>query len=387
MKKTIKRYDINAYETKFEANVLACTPARENSCFEVVLDQTAFFPEEGGQSPDQGMLADAKVLDVQIREDVIYHYVDKPLKVGEEVIGEIDWAHRFNNMQQHSAEHIFSGLTYKTYGYQNVGFHLSNQIVTMDFDGPLTPEQVEELETKVNEAIANNVEIKTGYPTKEELEKLEYRSKKEIEGELRIVEVVGYDVCACCAPHVKRTGEIGGFKVMNVQNYKGGVRISFLCGFRMLQAFRDKSKILSDLVGVLTTSEENVVEMVTKQKTQIQSLKTKLGSAKQELVLQKLEQIPGEQEDVIIFEEDIDTPVMRNVVNSLTETHMGYVGIFVGNDDEGYSFIVGSKEKDCRDLSNILREKLEARGGGSNLMIQGSVSRTKEMIEEFFSSL
>ena len=174
---------------------------------------------------------------------------------------------------------------------------------------------------------------------------------------------------------------------MNVQNYKGGVRISFLCGFRMLQAFRDKSKILSDLVGVLTTSEENVVEMVTKQKTQIQSLKTKLGSAKQELVLQKLEQIPGEQEDVIIFEEDIDTPVMRNVVNSLTETHMGYVGIFVGNDDEGYSFIVGSKEKDCRDLSNILREKLEARGGGSNLMIQGSVSRTKEMIEEFFSSL
>ena len=386
---TTKLYNQDAYATEFKAMVLACEQVEVEGeiRYQVVLDQTLFFPEEGGQTPDKGMLDAGNVLDVQIENEVITHTTDIPYEVGQCVCGKIDWKHRFFNMQQHSGEHLFSGLAHRKYGLKNVGFHLSNQIVTMDFDGPLTPEQVEELETKVNEAIANNVEIKTGYPTKEELEKIEYRSKKEIEGELRIVEVVGYDVCACCAPHVKRTGEIGGFKVMNVQNYKGGVRISFLCGFRMLQAFRDKSKILSDLVGVLTTSEENVVEMVTKQKTQIQSLKTKLGSAKQELVLQKLEQIPGEQEDVIIFEEDIDTPVMRNVVNSLTETHMGYVGIFVGNDDEGYSFIVGSKEKDCRDLSNILREKLEARGGGSNLMIQGSVSRTKEMIEEFFSSL
>ena len=398
---TIKLYDKSAYETSFEGHVLSCkekiyvdvcakkevSEDTEKTLYEVVLDQTLFFPEEGGQSPDKGVLGDAKVVDVQIKADVITHTLDKPLEVGATVRGEIDWNHRFSNMQQHSGEHIFSGLVYKKYGFLNVGFHLSNQIVTMDFNGPLTAEQIDELEWEVNEAIAKNVNIKTGYPSKEELAQMEYRSKKEIEGDLRIVEIEGYDVCACCAPHVARTGEIGGFKIHTVQNYKGGVRISYLCGFRALEEARKKARIIAELSGILTTNQELLAENVNKMKVKQQNLQLQLNQAKQCLMEMKLEQIPNEQKDVLLFEEDLDTQVMRNVVNKLVEQHEGICGVFVGTEKNGYNFIIGSKNTDCRQMANALKEKLNARGGGSPAMIQGSVSATEKEIKENIQSL
>ena len=299
---TIKLYDKDAYQTTFEAVVLSCKECslerrtsnkvagmhkqvvksdcegsidikeENDTTYEVVLDKTCFFPEEGGQTPDKGSLGEVEVLDVQIQKDnTIIHIVNYSLEEGKTVIGKIDWQHRFFNMQQHSGEHLFSGFVYKNFGYQNVGFHLSNQIVTMDFDGVLTSEQVEVLEWNVNEAITANVEIKTGYPTKEELAQLEYRSKKELDGDIRIVEILGYDVCACCAPHVHRTGEIGIFKIQSVQSYKGGVRISFLCGFRALEEYRKKSKIITELSAILTTNQEMLAENVAKLKAQTQN--------------------------------------------------------------------------------------------------------------------
>ena len=378
--KTIKLYDIDAYETEFEGSVVSCVE-KENSLYEVVLDQTLFFPEEGGQTPDKGTLNGIEVLDVQIKGDVIIHMLAQSLKEGEAVKGEINWQHRFFNMQQHSGEHIFSGLAYKKFGYHNVGFHLSNQIVTMDFDGTFTDEELQEMEWAVNEAIVANVEIKTGYPSKEELANLEYRSKIEIDGDIRIVEVVGYDMCACCAPHVKRTGEIGIFKIQSAQNHRGGMRISFLCGFRALEEYRRKSKIVSELTNILTTNQDTLAENVIKLKIQAQSLKTKLDIAKQTILENKIESIPAEQETVFLFERDIDTPVMRNIVNKLVEKHEGICGVFVGSDEEGYNFIIGSKNVDCRQVANKMREQLQARGGGSAAMIQGSVQRGMEEIE------
>ena len=325
---TIKLYDKDAYQTTFDAVVLSCKEV-ENGRYEVVLDQTCFFPEEGGQTCDKGTLDKAEVLDVQITKDnVILHTVNIPLEEGTSVVGTLDWQHRFFNMQQHSGEHLFSGFAYKDFGYQNVGFHLSNQIVTMDFDGVFTTEQLEELEWKVNEAIVSNVEIKTSYPSKEELANMEYRSKKEIDGAIRIVEISGYDMCACCAPHVHRTGEIGMFKIQSVQNYKGGVRISFLCGFRALQEVRKKSAIISQLSAVLTTNQDMICENVVKLKTQAQNLKFQLGTAKQLLMEQKLKEIPEEQKNVVLFETELETPVMRNTVNKLVESHDGICGVF-----------------------------------------------------------
>uniref|UniRef100_UPI0040576468 alanyl-tRNA editing protein n=1 Tax=Agathobacter sp. TaxID=2021311 RepID=UPI0040576468 len=385
---TIKLYDKDAYRTTFEAVILSCTECSKEQesaqqRYEVILDRTCFFPEEGGQTPDKGVLGEAEVLDVQIKRDnTIIHTVNMPLEEGKKVIGKLDWQHRFFNMQQHSGEHLFSGLAYQYFGYQNVGFHLSNQIVTMDFNGVLTPGEVEDLEWKVNEAVAANVEIKTGYPSKEELAEMEYRSKKELDGAIRIVEISGYDLCACCAPHVRRTGEIGMFKVQTVQNYKGGVRISFLCGFRALEEYRKKSKIISELSAILTTNQEMLGENVSKLKARNQSLKMQLGNAKQLLMEIKINGLPAEQKDVLLFETDLETPVMRNVVNKLTERHEGFCGIFIGNDKEGYHFIIGSKAMDCREAAKLLKEKLNARGGGSAAMVQGSVAAKREAIEQ-----
>lgn len=371
---TKKLYDINAYQTKFTATVLSCIKKEAGELYEVVLNETLFFPEEGGQTPDKGKLGGAEVLDVQIKDDVILHTLNTPLGEGEVINGEINWQHRFFNMQQHSGEHLFSGLVYKKYGYKNVGFHLSNQIATMDFDGILTTRQIEELEWAVNEAVAANVEIKTLYPSKEELAKLKYRSKIEIEGAVRIVEISGYDICACCAPHVKYTGEIGIFKIQSVQNYKGGVRISFLCGFRALMEFRRKAGIISELTGILTTSQEQLAENVMKLKSQLHSLKGRLSSAKQAVMESKIAEISSKQTDVLLFESDLEVMDMRGVVNKLVETHEGVCGIFVGSDEIGYNFIIGSKNVDCRTIAEMLRGKFDAKGGGSAAMVQGVVN-------------
>ena len=386
---TKKLYDIDAYAISFEAKVLSCvkqevvnTHGDTGVIYDVILDQTLFFPEEGGQTSDKGTLGGAEVFYVQIKNDVITHILTEPLEEGAMVKGEIDWQHRFYNMQQHSGEHLFSGLAYKKYGYRNVGFHLSNQIVTMDFDGVFTEEQLLEMEWAINEAIVANVEIKTSYPAKEELANLEYRSKIEIDGPVRIVEIDGYDMCACCAPHVRRTGEIGIFKIQSVQNYKGGVRISFLCGFRALEEYRKKSQIISDLSGILTTNQDLLAENVSKLKAQTQSLKSQLVNAKQIIMENKIESIPTEQKDVLLFETDLETLVMRNVVNKLVEKHEGICGVFVGSDTEGYNYILGSKTIDCREIATKMRINLGAKGGGSAKMIQGSMQASEEQISE-----
>ena len=387
--KTVRLYDQDAYATEFEAEVLACEEVekKEKKVYQIWLDQTLFFPEEGGQSPDMGTIDGIKVLDVQIKDEVITHTLAAPLAVGTTVKGVVDWKHRFYNMQQHSGEHIFSGIVHNRFGYDNVGFHLSDSIVTMDFNGVITAEDIEEIETEVNQAIIENIPVEVSYPTKEELKVLEYRSKIEIEGQVRIVTIPGYDVCACCAPHVRRTGEIGMLKVMNVQSYKGGVRISILCGFRALEAFRQKADIITELMAQFSTNQEALVENVTKLKNTNQTMKNQLALAKQELMEYKVAAIPEDSENAILFESDLDTPVVRNVVNGLVEKFAGISAVFVGDDENGYQFIVGSKNKDCRAIAAALREKLSARGGGSDKMIQGSVAASQLQIEELLATL
>lgn len=389
LSKTIRLYDADAYQTEFEATVLACEEVekKDGRGYQVWLDQTLFFPEEGGQSPDIGTIDGVEVLDVQIKNDVITHILAEPLTVGAMVKGVVDWKHRFYNMQQHSGEHIFSGIVHNRFGYDNVGFHLSDSIVTMDFNGVITPEEITEIEEKVNQAIIENIPVEVSYPSKEELKELDYRSKIEIEGQVRIVTIPGYDVCACCAPHVRRTGEIGSLKVMNVQSYKGGVRVSILCGFRALDAFRQKADIITELMAEFSTSQEAIIDNVKKLKGANQTMKNQLAAAKQELMEYKVSAIPEDSENAILFEADLETPVVRGVVNGLVEKFAGISAVFVGNDENGYQFIVGSKNKDCRQIASALREKLSARGGGSDKMIQGSVAATQLQIEELFTML
>lgn len=394
---TEKLYDADAYATFFDATLLSVTAESEKNSrpvYRLLLDRTLFFPEEGGQSPDCGVLTQYKdgmelsfdVFDVQLQKNLIYHTVSpsaqNPSAVPDPnfpVHGQIDWKHRFSNMQQHSGEHIFSGIVHRLYGFENVGFHLSNQTVTMDYNGVLSTEQVAEVELLVNRAISENVEITAGYPSKEELSALDYRSKKEIDGAIRIVTVSGYDICACCAPHVKRTGEIGLLKVMQVQNYKGGVRLTILCGFRALAAFSEKQATLSALTRLLSTSEEALADSVKKMKNTISQLKYDLSNARRAHLLEKAAVLPKEERNVLFFEPALEPATAREVVTELSRTHDGFCGIFHG-EESNYNYIITGTGCDCTLLATQLRKAFGAKGGGSAQMIQGHVDAPKEAI-------
>lgn len=380
---TVRLFDNDAYKTEGYGTVVSCVEEEHNGqkCFALVLDSTIFFPEEGGQSPDKGFIDNAEVLDVQVKQGIITHYVTESFDEGSSVCMKLDMNHRFSNMQQHSGEHIFSGLVYTLFGYSNVGFHLSDNSVTMDFDGLLTKEDLEMIETKVNEAISRNLEVTARYYTKEELALITYRSKKELEGPVRIVTIPGFDTCACCAPHVKRTGEIGMLKIIHSQNYKGGVRIHILCGFRALEYYRESLALIDSLTGTLTTGRESLLENVEKLKAENMSLSSKLLNAKQELLHKELDSLSEELPDVILCRDKTDSLIIRNAVNYLTAKHSGFCGFFSGNDETGYTFIIASATKDARELSKKLADTLSAKGGGKPQMVQGNISATKEQIQ------
>ena len=251
----------------FTATVVESIPDEKGRGHWLVLDQTAFFPEEGGQTADKGIINGLDVLDVQIKEDVIYHLInsdngDEGFLPGDVIAGHVDWEQRLDFMQQHSAEHIISGLLYKHYGFHNVGFHLSLNEVTMDVDQSISLEMLRDIEKEANKIVYKNLPVRAYFPAKEELEQLNYRSKIEIEGAVRIVEISGVDTCACCAPHVDSTGQIGIIKITNVQSHRGGVRINILCGNRALADYTEKQNTFSALCAMLSSKPDLLTENV-----------------------------------------------------------------------------------------------------------------------------
>ena len=192
---TNKLYLDNSYIKEFTATVLSCTENGEN--YDIILDSTAFFPEGGGQAPDKGTLDGAEVLDVKEQGEDVIHTLTAPLNVGDTVEGKIDWALRFLRMQNHCAEHILSGVIHKMFGYNNVGFHMNDSLVTFDVDGPLTAEDIERVEQEANKAVFENAQISVSYPTADEFETIDCRSKIELSDGVRLITVDGFDTCAC----------------------------------------------------------------------------------------------------------------------------------------------------------------------------------------------
>ena len=367
MVKTKELYYQDAYLREFEARVLTCSKGDDGSFF-VTLDETAFFPEQGGQSSDVGMLSDARVSHVSIKDGVITHVIDREIPEGSTVRGVIDWDHRFSNMQQHTGEHIFSGIVNSRFGYDNVGFHLSDSEVTMDYSGVLSDDDIRDIEMAVNKAIWENVEVRCEFPAKEILDTLQYRSKKELTGDVRIVTIPGYDVCACCAPHVTRTGEIGFLKVISCQNYKGGVRVSILCGKRALEYVNEQQNVVGELTCLLTTGSDRIVASVKKLSEENYALKGELADCREKLISYELDSIDKNKENVFLKKEPgLDGNLMRKTVNALTEAHKGFCGIFSGDDNSGYKYIIATRdgERDLQALQNMLRENFGAKGGGS----------------------
>jgi alanyl-tRNA synthetase len=259
---------------------------------------------------------------------------------------------------------------------------MGKDAITMDFNGVVTKEQLKEIEVRANEAVVANLDVLVQYPTKEELKDIYYRSKIEIEGQVRLVTVPGHDACACCAPHVKKTGEIGVIKLIGLQNYKGGVRISMLCGFRALQAYEAKSEWMKELSISLSAPEQEVVCEVTRLKEELATCKTELAKLNQTLLEYKVKEIESGQDLVILFEEKMDGNAPRELVNLLLARDTKIGAVFAGNEEEGYRYVIGSQSVDVRPLSGMLREKFAARGGGKPEMVQGSVNGLEVDIRE-----
>ncbi len=391
---TKKLYDDDAYQTAFNAAVLSCEPYMASSkntnqdspLYDILLDQTAFFPEEGGQNADTGTIDDLPVLDVQIKDGLIHHITNTPFIPGQKITGNIDWTPRYSNMQQHSGEHIMSGLIHSHFGYDNVGFHLGVKNVTLDFNGFLTDLQLEMIETLANEAIYKNLAITASYPSKNRLSSMEYRSKIELEGPVRIVTIPGYDICACCAPHVKKTGEIGIIKITDAIKYKGGIRISIQCGARALDDYRMKQQQLHSISVLLSARQEAAADAAAKLKDENFALKGQIISLQNSLIGQKAAAISPDQENIFLLENYMDPGAHKNYVNLLTGKCAGLCAVFAGNDIDGYRYIISSKTKDVRPFHEQMKKQVLAKGGGSGQMVQGSCSGPKEQILSFFQT-
>lgn len=393
---------------EFTARVVSCEAYKDG--YRVALDGTAFFPEGGGQSGDTGWLCECEVLekvqsdtdgsagkgdaagrasyarvsDTQEKDGVIWHMTDRPFSPGKLAAGKLDFEERFLRMQQHTGEHIISGIVHSRYGLNNVGFHLGKEITTLDFDGELTPEQVREIENLANRAVFANLPVQILYPDKEELTALSYRSKIEIEGQVRIVEIPGVDMCACCAPHVERTGEIGLIKILSCDRHRGGCRMVMAAGMRALADYAQKQESVTGVSVALSAKPECVVDAVLHQKSQMQKMREQLNALQASYLDQMLSQIGPDQENVCIFVEDFDNIAVRNFVNSAMESCSGLSAAFVGNDESGYHYILGSSRQDVRGFAKTLNERFHGKGGGKPGMVQGSLSGKESEIRAAF---
>lgn len=386
---TVKLYDTDSYLSEFSCKVISLYSDKNYIYIET--DRTAFFPEGGGQTCDKGSFNGINVENTQIIDNKIVHFVKnseenaKKFEIGTVLSGKIDMKKRFSDMQQHSGEHIFSGIVNSLYGYNNVGFHLGSEFVTLDFDGELNEEDICKVESLVNEAIWRNLEIKVTFPSPDELATIKYRSKIEIEGQVRLVEIPGVDVCACCAPHVKFTGEIGIVRVVNFERYKGGTRVSILCGERALLDLRHKLK-QNRLVSNLTSSKQDeTASAVERLKNENEKLKYDLIGMTRDFLTLKSESISPEDK-IIIFDEKLQGKLLQDFAISLMDKAGKFAACFSG-ENGSYRYCIVSKQVNLQPLAKALNSRFSGRGGGKPEIIQGSISAEyKNELTEFLGS-
>ena len=356
---TEKLYYADSHLSVFTAKVLACEQVKKG--WQVVLDRTAFFPEGGGQSADTGTLGGVRVLDAHERGGEVVHLCGAPLPVGESVEGRLDFEQRLRRMQNHSGEHIVSGLVHGRFGFDNVGFHMGEDCMTIDFSGELSRDELKEIELKANETVRADLPIRAWFPDGAELAALDYRSKKELSGEVRVVEIPGVDRCACCAPHVSRTGEIGVIKLLDSQRHRGGVRLSVVCGM--------------DAVDLFCAQQESVTEV------------SQLLSARRGEIAGAVRECAPTEGNLVLFDGLLDEIAQRELVNLLAEKCGGFAAVFCGSDAEGWRYIIGSRTRDLRAAARSINAAINGRGGGRPEMITGRAAASRGEIENGLKEL
>lgn len=382
---TARIYETDGHCRRFETVVTACEP-REGG-FAVELSRTAFFPEGGGQYADTGVIDGVAVTDVQIIDEHLWHYTAAPLAVGQTVTGEIDWEQRFSRMQHHSGEHIVSGLVHALFGLNNVGFHLGNQDTTLDFDGELTREQLMDIERRANDVVAANQPIIVTFPTPDALSALPYRSKKELTGEIRIVTIPGVDICACCAPHVTATGEIGGIKLLDAMRYKGGVRVHMQCGNAAFAAFEGLYQQASAAAAALSVKTEELAGAVDRLLAQKEELTRTAAALRRELAAKEAAMLPEGELLCARFLPEADSATLQALVNAAVEKQNRIGAAFAGSDTNGWVGVIGSETVEMNALATALRTRLNGRGGGRDTRWQGRIAASQTAITAVLTEL
>ena len=378
---TRKLYYEDSHLREFTAEVLSCAETEKG--FEIILSATAFYPEGGGQACDLGSLGQAQVLDVRERGESIIHLCSQPLETGSQVLGAIDWARRFDLMQQHSGEHIISGIVHEKYGYHNVGFHMGPNMITIDFDGPIPAEDLPGIELAANQAVWQNLPLHIWYPSEEELPTVGYRSKRALPWPVRIVEVPGFDKCACCGTHVAFTGEIGVIKLFSMIKFHEGVRIEMACGQRALAALNhafDQNRQVSQAFSAKITE---TGEAARKMNDMLAAEKFRATGLQKQLFRYTAERYV-DQEIALHFEAGLEPALVRDLADMIADQVTGMAAVFSGTDDEGYSFCLMTRNGDLRAFGKTMTQALGGRGGGKPIFQQGRVNATEAEIRSFF---
>ncbi len=373
---TVKLYENNSYIKSFDAVVLSCE--EKDDKYLITLDKTAFFPEGGGQYADKGKINNANVLDVQIKDNIVYHLTDKPLNIGDTVTGEFDWDTRFSRMQNHTGEHIVSGVIHNLYGYNNVGFHMNDRFITLDVDGPLNEQDIAKIELEVNKVIYANKKINVIYPSADELPNYDYRSKLDITENVRLVEIEDTDLCACCAPHVAFAGEVGIIKIIGFIPYKKGTRIEMVAGLLAFQDYSMLHNINKQTMNLLCTKREETFSMTQKIHKDLGDFKAENKKISSELALLSMEKF-SMGNGVCAFIQNATYDELRFCSNSLIKENE-YCCVFSKTENAGFIYVVASENKNIKDIVLFLNSTFNGRGGGKDFYAQGTINATKEEI-------
>ncbi len=380
---TIKLFYRDAFLREFDAAVVSCEPVKGG--WAVVLDRTAFYPEGGGQPADHGTLGGAKVLDVHEKNGVITHTCSDQLSVGETVRGRLDWERRFDHMQQHSGEHIVSGMLCSDFHCDNVGFHLGADSVIIDYNADITWEQVLDIEARANRYIWEDHPLSVTWPSPEELKELPYRSKKELSGAVRIVAFPGADMCACCGTHVSRSGQVGLVKFLSCQKFRDGVRLELVCGRRAaeyLSACWEQSVQIGQALSVKPTAAAPAVERLQRE---LMETRARCADLEEESFRRTAEEYRG-RGDVLLLTGPLSSDGVRKLADAVSAACGGRCAVFSG-EGEAYKYAVIHPGRDIRQLIKDLNAALRGRGGGRDGFAQGSVQSGEAAIRAFFAEL
>ena len=377
---TEKLYYADPYLKEMDATVVSCKSVTNG--YAVILDRTVFYPTGGGQPFDTGLLGGANVIDVFDKEEDVIHICDCPLEVGSQVHGTIDWDRRFMLMQHHSGEQLVSGIIHSRFGYDNVGFH--SEVITIDFSGELDYPTLMEIEAAANEAIYANIPCHIFYPDRETLKSLSYRSKKEIEGQVRLVQFGDVDLCACCGLHVRHSGEVGLIKLLTTTKFHNGSRVELLCGKKALEWLNMVTEQNREISGLLSAKMDKTADYVKRQGEELSQARLRCAQLENQLFALKAESLKG-QESPLLFEEGLSPDSTRRLCDAVLQGCTGICAVFSKKAD-GYAYAIGTREGDLRSFVKELNTALQGRGGGKPGFVQGSVAATKEEICSFFAS-